>query len=115
MNVSTLIKEAEKADIHFEVIEDTLLVDRPKKTDPRLLEQLEDKVDELLRYVRTSGKLRELIPGGIDRMAFRRRVIDIAGMDWHMTPVALREDVVSKYLLSGKALSAALELKYLNS
>ena len=56
-----------------------------------------------------------LIPGDLNRMAFRRRVIDKAGITWHEIPVALREDVISEYFLLNDADAAVMELIYLNS
>jgi len=115
MVMGTLIKDASDAGFHFDLIGEDLLVTRPKDVNPPLLSDLKAHKEELIRYLKTQKKLHELIPGGLSRMAFRRRVIDKAGITWHEIPVPLREDVISEYFLIDDVDAAVMELIYLNS
>jgi len=109
--VTDLLKQAERAGIRFSLEGEGLKVRRPRDVDPDFLSALKVRKEEIKHYLWTVEHLREFIPGPLERRNFRRKVIERAGMSWHMTPVPLREDVISRYILSLDAEGAALELK----
>jgi len=109
MAVTDLIRECEKRGL-------TLVTDGERvgvngKVDSAFLATLKVRKEEIKHYLWTAEHLREFIPGPLERQNFRRKVIEAAGMSWHMTPVPLREDVISRYILSLDAVGAALELR----
>ena len=98
MVLTDILRECEKRGL-------TLLTDGKRvgvkgDVDEAFFPMLKAHKPELLRYLINRKKLRELIPGPMERQDFRRQVIEEAGIAWHACPVPLREDVVSKFILS---------------
>jgi hypothetical protein len=58
----------------------------------------------------TDRNLRQVIPGSPERQAFRRKVIELAGMYWHACPVTIRETILSRHLPARDHLAAAGEI-----